>query len=95
MDRKNFISLLPSIPFAIKDMTVPSIAQLIDKPNQSIVQSTNPLTELPPGNPNLHKPIFLSRSASRLFGLFGCSFIGDDPSILQFSTQRISCCNRG
>ena len=35
MQRKDFISLLPAIPFAIKEMTVPSIAQLLDQPNQS------------------------------------------------------------
>jgi 4,5-DOPA dioxygenase extradiol len=35
MDRKNFISLLPSIPFAIKDMTTTSIASLLQQPTQS------------------------------------------------------------
>jgi 4,5-DOPA dioxygenase extradiol len=35
MDRKNFISLLPSIPFAIKDMTTTSLASLLQQPTQS------------------------------------------------------------
>lgn len=35
MDRKNFISLLPTIPFAIKEMTTPSIASLLQQPTLS------------------------------------------------------------